>query len=428
MDLDSILKNKPKFGPVRNRTLNAIFTRSRAGGAGNSKANIKALEEIQRELEKSANGAKGPTVQKRLDWLRYFSRAVTRKNATVASTAPVNKNVIVINNHNNMDDLAASMAGVRINKPIHKQSITIQTSPVKVKKTLDNGDCFYSSIYRAAKERDILQLIGDSLHIDTNNETVFITEMRRRVADHIRAGHLPKENGINVDAFNMLTTYEPETYTEILKSYPKWFQDKFSGGTGSRQSFLQRLAAESEKRYQWVGELEFRIVQSILRDNSAVLLESTTLKVSQIPLTRDDMPLITLYNPSESHYEYYSPVVETRMSKKAENKGTSTVKLLGQSIRYTINRDTERYSDGALGGIGPFEGEIVGFIVKHGGDMKRVAGGEYDNPYLAIVPAPVGKTATDGLWQEPIRAQYQVKGLSMASGSRRGSAVTRKRK
>jgi len=89
------------------------------------------------------------------------------------------------------------------------------------------------------------------------------------------------------------------------------------------------MADEAEKQGQWVGEIEFRIASRLLQEGAGIVLDNTTRRIAKLPSTRDGMPLITLYNPNESHYEYYSFFVvapaKRRRSRKV-GRGRSTRK------------------------------------------------------------------------------------------------------
>lgn len=52
--------------------------------------------------------------------------------------------------------------------------------PVRIATTLAQGDCFFSAIFRALKERDLLEGVGTCLGIDVSDETKFIISYRNK--------------------------------------------------------------------------------------------------------------------------------------------------------------------------------------------------------------------------------------------------------
>ena len=64
-------------------------------------------------------------------------------------------------------------------------------------RTLMNGDCFYSAIFRAAKKREssVLENLGKCLEITITSESKFIQAFRNKLGTYIEGGNLPTGSG-----------------------------------------------------------------------------------------------------------------------------------------------------------------------------------------------------------------------------------------
>uniref|UniRef100_A0A6C0KXF7 OTU domain-containing protein n=1 Tax=viral metagenome TaxID=1070528 RepID=A0A6C0KXF7_9ZZZZ len=184
------------------------------------------------------------------------------------------------------------------------------TKPVTVKKTLSNGDCFYSSIYRAAKERPgILNRLKTCLRLNIDSETAFIQSFRDKVARTIRRQGLQKENSKDIyDYLQETAALKDGTYEAIMDAYPNWFTTEF-GTEGehlaTKADFIKRLLKHVTKQGEWVGEIETRQVMELLPAcEIRVKIHSNEAKF--LPLKTNGHDILQLYNPGEAHYEYFS--------------------------------------------------------------------------------------------------------------------------
>ena len=182
---------------------------------------------------------------------------------------------------------------------------------VWINRTLEQGDCFYSSIYRAAGERGFLPLLRDRLRLNIRTEYAFIGSFRNRIAKEVRADHLPTD----VDQYG-----RPENTYDILhrmgdslgaamrydEVFPEWFKQAFEKGTGTRKSFLRTFAKGIRVRQNFISEIELAIATRLLDRECGILLEIDGMVQSVLPKYKMGKPLITLYNKYGGHYEYYS--------------------------------------------------------------------------------------------------------------------------
>jgi hypothetical protein len=177
--------------------------------------------------------------------------------------------------------------------------------------TLAQGDCFYSSLYRASKERDLLHSIATNLGLSTSTETQFIKSFRNLVADEVKAGRLPSSNnqyGVREDTYDILAGMGDSLGAAIAYGnvFPDWFVASFSKGVGTRSHFQNTFARYARRRKMYVSEIEVDIAKKLLKDRCNILLEITGKTEAVIEKHKEDMPLLTLYNAYGGHYEYYS--------------------------------------------------------------------------------------------------------------------------
>ncbi len=177
--------------------------------------------------------------------------------------------------------------------------------------TLTQGDCFYSSLYRASKERDLLPVLAANLGLHTSTESQFIKSFRNLVADTVKAGQLPSSNnqyGVKEDTYDILAGMGDSLGAAIAYGnvFPDWFVASFSGGVGTRSHFQNTFARYARRRKMYVSEIEVDIAKKLLKDRCGILLEITGKTEAIIEKHKENMPLITLYNACGGHYEYYS--------------------------------------------------------------------------------------------------------------------------
>jgi len=182
---------------------------------------------------------------------------------------------------------------------------------VWINRTLSQGDCFFSSLYRAFKERDLLTTVTHDLpNLRGSTELRFVSSFRRLLADEIKANRLPftvNAQGQREDAYDFYAGMGPSlgaviAYDEVL---PDWFKTAFASGIKSRKHFLSVCAKAVLKRKQYVGELEVEITKRLLKD-IGIILEIEGQRRSVLSKQKMGLPLIVLYNESGGHYEYFS--------------------------------------------------------------------------------------------------------------------------
>jgi hypothetical protein len=180
-----------------------------------------------------------------------------------------------------------------------------------INETLSQGDCFYSSIFRACKERGFLPILRDTLKLNVRTEDAFVASFRNRVAREVLANHLPSDvdqHGNPEDTYDILSKMGDSLSAAIEydEVFPDWFKQAFAKGVGTRKYFLKTFAKHTRIRKNYISEIEFQIVKKLLDDRCNIFLEAEGLTKALLPKYKVGKPLITLYNSSGGHYEYYS--------------------------------------------------------------------------------------------------------------------------
>ena len=184
--------------------------------------------------------------------------------------------------------------------------------PVVSAETLETGDCFYSSIFRAAREQGVLNAMQGCLRMTLGeDENLFIQEFRGKVSAEVLANRLPKEydpaTRRDVDVFDGLNEAQgvKGLYRAQLEAFPDWFQRTFLRFPTTRAEFLTNLAGQVKLVTKWVSEIEVKIVERLL-NGCDILLHKVNRNIPRAERTFNRQPLLNLHNKGEYHWEYFS--------------------------------------------------------------------------------------------------------------------------
>lgn len=218
--------------------------------------------------------------------------------------------------------------------------------PTVVRTTLSQGDCLYSSIYRASVERGLLPLFAKCFGIATDTEVKFIQGIRNVLADYVLKEGLLKGKdrfGTTVDTYDQLKELVEGTefsakegqaiakgamYAVAAQSFPPWFVSEFGRRgekLGKKEDFIKNYAAGLRKMENWTGELEINLLKHLLETKKCqIKVDATRTRPSELYSMVDGMEVITVYNPSMGHFEYFSFELD---NKKAAGKEAYPVKI-----------------------------------------------------------------------------------------------------
>jgi Type III restriction enzyme, res subunit len=280
--MEALFAEKPILGSTYNNEVEDIKTRHEDGTHDEPKIftkNTRRIKTIKKALDKKRTTAKRPKKieerQAQIDWLEKFASA------------------------------------------LKEETVNVEEAEVRIAKTLDDGNCFYSAIYRALKERDsLLNDVSECLKLNTKDETKFIMSFRDKIADIVSSGHLPGSGiGNNdklegpLDMYNSLSQAVQENYPAITEGFPPWFKVEFGEDgehLGERPEFIKKLAKHIKQNKEWAGEIEVTIAKEELDKCNIVLTVRSNSNSLKLPKRQNSKDVIYLYNPEEVHYEYFS--------------------------------------------------------------------------------------------------------------------------
>ena len=369
--LQAIIKSRLPLGKTNEPTVDSFLSRAQSGTYSRNRSsrtsNSKTFRNMQRKYDKNAQTLKNPDLAQRKS---RFVKSIGDYINGIPELAPeplpsVKENVNNADGENNENDNNNNNNDNNNNKPVAKkeeQEISAdllqafegpQISPPRADNedecpikpegdlfavqdgtTKDDGNCFYSAIYRAAKEQGILDKFPTEIKKDT--EENFIQSMRNRIALFISKGILPKtkEKDGELDSYNTLIQSDV-SYSEIVRGFPSWFRDEFpKEQIGTRPEFLARLSKIVKEDKRWVGEIEVRLTKKYLLKQIKICLLIHNSNKEELEKERNGMPVINIYNHGESHYTFFSFDVGTQELVEEEQKAD-----INQSSKVSIKSD-----------------------------------------------------------------------------------------
>jgi hypothetical protein len=214
-----------------------------------------------------------------------------------------------------------------------------EQKPVLKGKTLSTGDCFYSSVYRAAREQNLLnKLKGCFKEIDTTEENAFIQSFRNIIAE----SDFLKEK---LTAFYETTQAQlianesySEIYTEQLEAQPGWIQETFETLPESVEEFLSAFSEGVKTMTNWAGEFEVNSAVDLLNIVCDIQINTYNYSIVEAKEKEGEKDVINLLNEGEAHWVYYSFRVpkgftETKQFKKIKKENClKECKLITEKI------------------------------------------------------------------------------------------------
>jgi hypothetical protein len=183
---------------------------------------------------------------------------------------------------------------------------------LKIKKTKDDGNCFYSSIYRSLVDKNLIKKFYKCFpKLKSIKENTFIYKMRHFVASKSDVYISNMFNNFIVSNLDKDTFKEIVTYlgsiTKVLLSYYK----KKKYDMKYKSEFIKDIKKIIKKDKNWVGELEVDIVKDLFKTKCKIINLKIfnnysnavkDIKKDIINLEYDNT--IYIINDGEIHYEY----------------------------------------------------------------------------------------------------------------------------
>ena len=159
------------------------------------------------------------------------------------------------------------------------------------KNTLDDGNCFYSAIYRAMKDKNLGDCMN-TLGINTEDETEAIKTLRNLIADN-----------------SAPVIFEIKSNSALLHTYSELFENKYEDTSLSniKRDTVDDIKKKIRTDKIWATTLEFEIMGIILYDLCCELKLKNIYDENSI-LPSDDLDrkdIIYLFNKNNVHFTYF---------------------------------------------------------------------------------------------------------------------------
>jgi len=360
--LEAIIKSRKILGKVQDEKVDIFLSRAKSGTYSRNRSsrtsNSKTFRNMQRKYDKNAQTLKKPELAQRKsrfvksigDYINGIPELAPEPLPSVEENVNTNNTNNNSNNENNKPaakqeqqeipaELLQAFEGEQVSPPRPDGEDECSVEPegelfaVQDGETKDDGNCFYSAIFRAAKEQGILNKFP--VGIITDNEERFIQTMRNTISNNISEGNLPKYKAQNgpLDTYNTLIQSD-NSYTQIIRGFPEWFGKEFpKEKIGTRTEFITKLSKIVKEDKKWVGEIEVRLTKKLLKKNICLLIHNSYKE--ELEKERNGIPVINLHNYDEVHYKFFSFNVGTKdlveEEKKADINQSSKVSVKSEN-------------------------------------------------------------------------------------------------
>jgi hypothetical protein len=181
--------------------------------------------------------------------------------------------------------------------------------PVQLLDAGGGGNCFFFSLYEAAKNTGVLGKIRTKfLAVDTSSKERFNETFRTALATYITTHNFAKQ----YDSFLSLKnqSIDKDDWMEQLQSmFPDWYVKAFPFPDGPRnpEYFKTQIAQGVSQPGNYVGDIEVSAARNML-DECGIWIQS----FSKMPTTMNlrhvfnGKSLLNLYNQSEMHWLYFA--------------------------------------------------------------------------------------------------------------------------
>jgi len=221
-----------------------------------------------------------------------------------------------------------------------------QSRPVLVRKTLEQGDCFYSAIWRSLYEQSLVARVAACLHIPEAPEAAFIVGLRT-LASQNAAAEITNiyDYLVSLIAHSPFKTEEEEaddrqTFSTIFyTTFAQWHRDIFVEHMADKATYVAAFIAGIAIPTAWASQVEVGIVKNLLVRCHVVLNILTSRGPTQpgppaaaIPIPEPpaerflvahiaNNDIITLLNEKEVHFEYFSFMFDQPPRRQAVRAG-----------------------------------------------------------------------------------------------------------
>jgi hypothetical protein len=160
-----------------------------------------------------------------------------------------------------------------------------------LKKSLDDGNCLYSSVYRVLHDKNKLSIVRDILELNIDNEGEFIKSLRYKISDSA-------DNDIKYFLNNKEIYKKSDMGNFSLTSLEGALEEK---------STLQTIKDKIKKDKVYATFIEYFVIKRFLEacDIEIILITNEVFNKDKIEHDIDAENIIYIYNYNNSHYQYF---------------------------------------------------------------------------------------------------------------------------
>jgi hypothetical protein len=305
----------------------------------------KAFNEAQRDPELMSalmQSLEEETIQKRANKLlkKAFNKSLAEKkmisilpNLKTASTK-VAKSV----NYNDTKKLATFLAKKRKGENYKMVIMRLEAQKkerenpaltglprVRLVDVPGDGDCFYRSLIMASHEQGILDLLKTCLNIVTVSKIIPLIEgLRNYIADNIDSRLIK-----TYQVLKNLYLEDNNTFLELIHTtFAEWHIDVILSSLAkqNQEQFVKQIKEGIRLRGNWASEIEVKFLEEKLSDCGIELNVSNSL-IGRAHKIKNGKEIITLYNSSDVHFQYFSFNLEPKIDSTRHNGGKVKAKL-----------------------------------------------------------------------------------------------------
>ena len=186
----------------------------------------------------------------------------------------------------------------------------------QIGKSLSQGDCFYSSIYRSLDNQNMLENVCKKLNINCNEEYSFIQEFRKLVAESEEIQNYYEEmfdevlrDPDYIEGLRSVLDSLGDPMQIFIENVNYIRQSDRPENSGYRDNVLEKIKDEIKKERSYAGEIEINVTKKILEDTEIQLIIIDELAKQNDEKFVDCDPnlenTIQLSYNGYNHYEYY---------------------------------------------------------------------------------------------------------------------------
>lgn len=211
------------------------------------------------------------------------------------------------------------MSILRVNAAKKVNNLQGALPRVRLADVVGDGNCFYSALINAANEQGVLDLLTTCLEIRSQRTLKpLIQGLRNYVSANIdeRAKQAYR-------VLNNLFYEEPDTLFEIINTtFALWHQDTLFQAIehNSEDEFVANIKRGILKTGSWASELEVKLLESKLKDCKIKLNVSNTILGRARKTENDGTEVITLYNSSDVHFQYFSFLMPKKAGRRTRKR------------------------------------------------------------------------------------------------------------